>query len=384
MGSLAIDNPRHPAEEAFSDLPFPLALDELLAARRLTLRELAGRAGVPLHLLRRALDASEPDPPRKLLEAIAAPLAVSPSWFREDRLRAVLEHLQGQPQVVDRLFFESLTEIERRSVEPAAWSRVPLKQALRPLLEAEQLTQGDLADDLGTSGAELSHALHGRRRLLPEFLEQVATILGVPPEHFLEYRLAVLRDWLLDRPERLNLQFGGLDAELTLAPFRPWAGRPLPSPLAVSRPELIASLVEIAGAEGPIVGARLYALRVASAAIMSLTPELRRCLNSAAHEAVRSDLLLAHDELGTAYQRDLTLRTPGTEPVVPRRRGPRELRHIPPGELIAFIRSSTPWRRGAPIHQVQDAVIRAFELRPLTLAGLDHLNHCINRARERE
>lgn len=242
------------------------------------------------------------------------------------------------------------------------------------------MTQGDIAEDAELHQATLSQILNGGREPSMVEIERIADALGVAPESILEYRLAAIRDWLEETPERLNALFGDVEPAM-LEPYRAWESRTLPSPLAVDARELLRSLVEIVRVEGPVVGARVYSLRLAAAGIHEETIELRRLLNRAAYAATRDRILLAENETGEARQKFLTLRLPGTPRVVIRARGERGLCEIPAAEVAAMIRTTLPLRRGAPIAAVQESVVEAYGLGRLTVREVEYLNRCINRAR---
>lgn len=365
---------------AYSELDFRFAVEELLAPRGMTLRELAIRAGTRLDYLESVLATERWRPTRKLLESVANALSVDPSYFREDRARSVVERLRGRPDQADAIFVESLSELERKRIDPSKWSRAPLGEAVRSHLYAQGLTQGDLAEDAELHQATLSQILNGGRETSIDELERIAGALGIVPESLLEFRLAAVRDWLEDNASRLKELFGDVQPP-TLELYRAWAIRPLPSPLAVGPKELLSSLVEIVRVEGPVLGARVYGLRLAAAGIDEETIELRRLLNRASFAAVSRRILLAENETGEARQKFLTLRLPDTPKVVVRARGERGLCEIPAGEVVAMIRTTLPWRRGEPVAAVQQSVVEAYRVGRPTEREVEYLNRCINRAR---
>jgi transcriptional regulator with XRE-family HTH domain len=59
-------------------------------------------------------------------------------------------------------------------------------------------------DVRGTSSNMLKEVLKGRRALKPHLIEAVARALGVPPEEFPEYRLALARTMLDEREVGLD------------------------------------------------------------------------------------------------------------------------------------------------------------------------------------
>lgn len=75
----------------------------------------------------------------------------------------------------------------------------PFPQRARRLAEAkgwsaERLSYEAWTPEIrGTSAATLKKVIAGQRALKPHLIEAVATALGVPPDEFLEYRLAMAR-----------------------------------------------------------------------------------------------------------------------------------------------------------------------------------------------
>jgi hypothetical protein len=67
-----------------------------------------------------------------------------------------------------------------------------------------------------------------------------------------------------------------LPVPVTLAPYVAWTPHVLPDPHGASQADLIAGLVEIVSAEGPIVGRRAYELYVRAAGGHRVHPSRRR------------------------------------------------------------------------------------------------------------
>src|SRR5438034_4640166 len=97
--------------------------------------------------------------------------------------------------------------------------------------------------------SEVSRLVNGRRQASPALLEAFAEELGVLPEHFLEYRLAVVAEWLEETPERVDELFESEPRVPELEPYEEWLARPLPHPLTAPQSELVRGLVEIVDAE---------------------------------------------------------------------------------------------------------------------------------------
>jgi transcriptional regulator with XRE-family HTH domain len=72
------------------------------------------------------------------------------------------------------------------------------------------MSQRDLARELDVSQGWLSRALSGKRPLSSELLEQVARVLAVKPDHFIEYRRAASIQALKDDPVLVDQVFDQL------------------------------------------------------------------------------------------------------------------------------------------------------------------------------
>ena len=97
---------------------------------------------------------------------------------------------------------------------------------------------------------------------------------------------------------------------------------------------IIDGLVEIVSGEGPVVTDRLYELYVRASGGQRVGKNIRHVLDQATAAAIRKGLLCQTNG-GQTGQSARTLHLPGTPPVILRRRGDRELEHIPPTEVAA-------------------------------------------------
>jgi len=72
------------------------------------------------------------------------------------------------------------------------WNQLPFKDEVARLLAERSISQRALARELGVNQGWLSHALNGDRPFPPELIQRMASLLGVEPSHFVEYRRAIL------------------------------------------------------------------------------------------------------------------------------------------------------------------------------------------------
>lgn len=358
---------------------FPEVLAQALHERALTLPELARRAGISAAELQQLVDGSRIPSPGAI-ETIARALDAHPALFIEFRVDRVVDWLSSRPSSADDLFMESLSPLERQSVDRANFDPRPLKDVVASLRVHRDLTQGQLAEDLDLEPAALSRELGSRGQPSAELLEAIAAALGAPPETLLAYRLAVVRDWLLDHPARVDELYSQGFAPLALEPYRCWPARRLSDPLQAEPKDLLRTLVEIVAAEGPVIGERVYAVWLAAAGGLDETIERRRKLNKISSAAVHAGLIAAENEHGEPTQQHLTLRLPLSPPVVVRTRGDRRLTQIPPSELAEVVRQTSAWRRAASTASIQRELAELYGLKQLASGEVEYLNRSINLA----
>ena len=124
--------------------------------------------------------------------------------------------------------------------------------------------------------------------------------------------------------------------EMEWIPYRSWEQRPLPDPHTAGLTEIMESLVEIVGAEGPIMSRRAFALYNKAAGGSRLGRQTVKAMSRAMNKAIRLGKVLQVDKGATGNH---SLQVPGQPSVVARSRGPRRLEEIPPAE-IAIVRDA--------------------------------------------
>jgi very-short-patch-repair endonuclease len=123
---------------------------------------------------------------------------------------------------------------------------------------------------------------------------------------------------------------------ISLLPYTAFSGSLTPVATA-SQKEIIAGLVAVVEAEGPIVGHRLHSVYVRAASGQKVGSQIAKTLNSAVTAAVKNGLLVQDDPLGESGVKPRTFRLPGQPPAVVRELGPRSFDQVPPSELAATI-----------------------------------------------
>jgi transcriptional regulator with XRE-family HTH domain len=88
----------------FSRSPFGETVQALMAETGMTYRILAERSGLSAGYLHHLVHGNRPVPSNEVLGSVAKALGVEADHFREYRVRFVTEHLEGSPQLADRLY----------------------------------------------------------------------------------------------------------------------------------------------------------------------------------------------------------------------------------------------------------------------------------------
>jgi hypothetical protein len=140
--------------------------------------------------------------------------------------------------------------------------------------------------------------------------------------------------------------------------------------------------IDIVTGEGPVVTDRVYELYVRASGGHRVTKPVRDALDQATRTALDRDLLeQILDNLTSRTVR--TLHLPGTPPVIERRRGDRELEHIPPTEVATVARhilGNDPYTYDSELKRL---LLAAFERVRLTTNASAFLDDCIAIAHQR-
>lgn len=140
-------------------------------------------------------------------------------------------------------------------------------------------------------------------------------------------------------------------------------------------PRIIAGLMEIVSAEGPIHAHSAYRLYVQAAGGTRVGTEIRRSLLAATRQALRAGTFCGIDD-GLPLGDEKTLYLPGTPPVLVRELGPRLLSDVPRSEVAALI--DELGLNGADPDVIKRAVLDAYALIRLTAKTSAYLDECLN------
>ena len=370
-----------PESTAPESLSLADAVDEFCRQQGLGVEALARRARMMPRVLQSLLDGEAASADAVALEALARVLGLAPVELQEYRLALVVGSFSHDVPGLHNVFLDSLSPIERELIGGAEFSMQPFGATVWRLLARHELTQQELAESIGVTQPALSRVMTGRERPSVDLLEVVAQALDSGPEMFVEYRAHLVEEWLHERPERADELFEALTHEPALAAYHHWPTQPLPDPRRVAPRALLESLIEIVRLEGPVMGARVYDLRLAASGLTE-TRELRSLLNRAIAAASRFGLLIDEDERGDGTQKFRVLRLPGQPEIYPRVLGQRRLWQVPPRELDAVLRATAAWKQGGSILDIQLAVLAAFGVSSASPADAEQLNHSIMRSRQ--
>jgi very-short-patch-repair endonuclease len=165
-----------------------------------------------------------------------------------------------------------------------------------------------------------------------------------------------------------------------LAPHSAWQAHHVPDVHSALQGAIIEGIVDIVTGEGPAVVDRVYELYVRASGGHRVTKPVRQALDRATAAALRRGLLQQIQD-GVTSQSANTLYLPGTQPVVLRRRGDRELEHIPPTEVAAVARHILGHNTGISDSELRRLLLIAFERVRMTSNASAFLDDCIAIAR---
>jgi very-short-patch-repair endonuclease len=163
-------------------------------------------------------------------------------------------------------------------------------------------------------------------------------------------------------------------------PHRAWQPHHLPDVRSALQWSIIDGIVDIVTGEGPVITDRLYQLYIHASCGHRVTKPVRHALDQATTAAIRRGLLQEASD-GINNQSAKTLYLPGTPPVILRRRGDRELEHIPSTEVGALVRHILAQDTRISDSELKRLLLSAYERVHLTDNASAFLDACITLAR---
>jgi len=93
-----------PRRRRFSNQPLGDTVQRLMAENGHTYRGLADATGLSAGYLNHIVHGNRPVPSNDVVERLATALGVEAAHFREYRLRVVVDELEKNPELIDRLY----------------------------------------------------------------------------------------------------------------------------------------------------------------------------------------------------------------------------------------------------------------------------------------
>src|SRR3954453_6226793 len=169
-------------------------------------------------------------------------------------------------------------------------------------------------------------------------------------------------------------------APLTLDPYDAWQPRHAGDPRNTPRPQIMATMLEIIDAEGPMTASRAYSLYNRAAGGRKLTSVAKAPLSSAVYWLARENKVTLTREADIPWQGDDMVRLPDQPAVRLRELGPRSLDEVPLdeiAELVKLLRSTG----GAPAPtELKRAILNTYGLVRLTTRADEYLGLAIDLA----
>jgi very-short-patch-repair endonuclease len=182
------------------------------------------------------------------------------------------------------------------------------------------------------------------------------------------------------RPQSAHQAYPADKTFPVLAPHRAWQPHHVPDIHNAWPWAIVEGIVDIVTGEGPVVTDRVYELYVRASGSHRVTKPVRDALDQATRMALRKGLLeQIRDNMTDRSVKTLYL--PGTPSVIQRRRGDRELEHIPPTEVATVARSVLDQDAGINDSELKRLLLTAFERVRLTNNASVFLDDCIAIAR---
>lgn len=93
-----------PRKRRFSDEPFGVTIQRLMAETGVTYRALAEKTSLSAGYLNHLVHGNRPVPSDDVIDQLAQALGVDAEHFREVRIRRISERLEEMPDLIDRLY----------------------------------------------------------------------------------------------------------------------------------------------------------------------------------------------------------------------------------------------------------------------------------------
>lgn len=169
-------------------------------------------------------------------------------------------------------------------------------------------------------------------------------------------------------------------ARVTLEPYAAWEPHPVGDPRSTPRAQIMATMLEIVGSEGPMTASRAYALYNRASGGKKLTTVARAPLSSSVYWLAqeRKVVLVRKEEI--PWQDDDVVRMPDSPAVRVRELGPRALEEVPLDEIAELVRRLRAARGIADATGLKRAVLSTYGLVRLTTRADEYLGLALDLA----
>lgn len=232
------------------------------------------------------------------------------------------------------------------------------------LQEERRLLAGLLAPPLAVLGAGLT--------LRPE--ELAAAAAHWPVEAWLEPAATAAS------PAQAHAPAQAAHAQIVLEPYDEWEQRPTGDPRSTPRPALMAALLEIVAAEGPMTASRAYALCNRASGGRKLTSAVTGPLTSAMYWLAQERKVVLTRAADVPWQGDDLVRAPDAPAVLVREIGPRALEEVPLDEVAALVARVRAARGTTDVTELKRAVLSLYGLVRLTARADEYLGLAVELA----
>jgi len=199
--------------------------------------------------------------------------------------------------------------------------------------------------------------------------ELLSALADVPTVGVADEQPWPVEEWLAapaaDAPRRASA--------VSLDAYRAWPPRATDDPRTTPRPQIMAALLEIAGAEGPMLATRAFALYNRASGGKKLTTVVRTPLASALHWLGQERRIVVTGADDIPWQDDDLIRLPDAPAIHVRELGPRALDEVPLDEIAELMRR-------LDARDPKRAVLDAYGLRRLTAHADQYLGYAMDLA----
>jgi hypothetical protein len=171
-------------------------------------------------------------------------------------------------------------------------------------------------------------------------------------------------------------------AQVRLEPYTPWEARPVGDPRAAPRASIMAAMLEIVGAEGPMTATRAYALYNRASGGRKLTSVARAPLSSSIYWLAQERKVVLVRKEDIPWQDDDVVRMPDSPAVRVRELGPRTLEEVPLDEIAELVRRLRAAGAAHAEEETKRAVLNAYGLVRLTSRADEYLGLALGLADE--